>query len=234
MITKKYMCCAAFFWFLVSVCNAQVVPSKTAVATLPADSQSVGVAGGAGINIPLDQADSNTTIHFARQGVYFTPDALSKNQSGGTISNFNIPRKVLHDRAKDSLMTVQLVEKEHADRSQLPAINAIWAFSDGKTIFINAQNRYFSDAFYPLIVKAGHYYYRAYNGPDPMNSSVLGGIAIGLGTGFSVGPIGFGLSSSMPLASHQLFKRKLPGHHLVWMEYMMRGGHSVELKRSPF
>ena len=202
---------------------------------LPADTQTVNVVSGTGLNIRVNESDSASVIHMAQAGTYYAPEALSKNLSAGSIKNYTISLKVYIDRSKDSLVTYFLTGK---DKMAPPAGNIdyatgiIWAFSDGKTIYLNSHNKYLPGSFYPLIKKNGHYYYKAYNGPDPSNSSIFGGLAIGLGTGFMFGNVGVGLSSSMPMM-HSFSRRKLPGHHLVYMEYFMKTGVSIELQSSP-
>lgn len=212
-----------------------LLPVHARSQVLPADTQTSNVVSGTGLTIRVNENDSSSVIHLAQAGTYYAPEALYKNLSAGSIKNFKISLKVYLDRSKDSLITYFLTGK---DKMSPPAGNPdystgiIWAFSDGKTIYLNSYNKYLPGSFYPLIKKNGHYYYKAYNGPDPSNSSILGGLAIGLGTGFMFGNVGVGLSSSMPMM-HSFTRKKLPGHHLVYMEYFMKNGVSVELQSSP-
>lgn len=211
-----------------------VFPALVRSQAMPVDTQSVSIVSGHNLNIRLNAADSGSVVHIAQAGVYYAPEALYKNMSAGSIANFNIVKKVYKDKSKDTLLTMQITEK-HMPVTQGDAeydTGTLWAFSDGITVFINAHNKYLPGAFYPLVKKNNRYYYRAYNGPDPANSSLLGGLAIGLGTGFMFGNIGVGLSSSMPIM-HNIGNRRLPGHHFVYMEYMMKTGISIPLQSSP-
>ena len=223
---KGVFCVYTLFLLFPFHARSQVLPSNT---------QTVNVVSGTGLTIKVNEGDSASVIHMAQAGTYYASDALYRNLSAGSILNFKISLKVFVDRSKDSLVTYFLTGK---DKMAPPAGNIdyatgiIWAFSDGKTIYLNSYNKYLPGSFYPLIKKNGHYYYKAYNGPDPSNSSILGGLAIGLGTGFMFGNVGIGLSSFMPMM-HSFSRRKLPGHHLVYLEYFMKTGVSVELQSSP-
>lgn len=199
-----------------------------------ADTGAVIINSGTGINISVSAADSSSSIHLPHPGIYFTSDALNRNYSGGSVAAFDIPAVVFHDRSKDSLVTVRLILRNRDSQGGIQP-ESVWAFSDGRTIYVNARNPYLHGIFYPLIQRNRHFYYRAYNGPDPNNSSILGGIAVGLGGAFTIGNIGIGVSSALPLMNHSLTgKRKLPAHHLVWMEYDFKTGNSREISRSPF
>lgn len=212
-----------------------LIPFIARAQVNPVDSQSVNISGGAGLNIHINTADSATTIHFSRQGLYFNAASLNKNQVDATMDDFQFQFKTYHDRSKDSLLTARLLKKQHLAKRSAIDPELVWAFSDGKVIYLNAENRFLPGVFYPLLVKEGHYYYKAYNGPDPASASALSGLMVGVGGGFSLGPLAIGLSSALPLAG-KIFsgKRKLPSKHLVWMEYQFRTGTSVELHASPF
>lgn len=211
------------------------IPFITGAQTSMVDSPSVNISGVTGLNLHINAADSDLSVHFGKQGLYFNAESLYKNQVNASIDDFQYQLKTYYDRSKDSLLTARLLKRSHPAKRSAVDPYLVWAFSDGKVIYLNAENRYLPGTFYPLLVKEGHYYYKAYDGPDPASSSVLGGIMMGVGGGFSFGPLAIGVSSALPLAEKVFSgKRKLPSRHLVWMEYMFRTGTSVELHSSPF
>ena len=226
MISKKVIC---FLTFLV---NSSVLPSFA--QTIKNDSIALIQADNNSTKILVKSADSSIFhLPIFIKGYFLSPFQLQRNSPEGNLNGFTIMKRLYHDRIGDSLLTFQL--KQPA-KTNAEIVNQIWAYCDGKQIYLATNNKFMTGCFYPLYEKNGHYYYRYYDGPvpDAVPKAIIQGLLFGVGVGFDAGNVGVGISGIPMFSNRTSINKKLPPHHIKWMEYSMRTGESKTVLTPPF